>query len=672
MNADFGKKFFFIPTLATLVALFFMVFSSAAFADDAPPPEPGESTEVAHDGDEEDIITADLLMPETVCAYSSFRSYPELVETWKTTQWGRMFALPEMQPAQESFRQQLHSQYSELESRLGVAMTDIFEIASGEIASAALLLPPPEDMKQDTAARPHAGMKTAMAVLIDVHGREVESQKVLTKIAKRVTDDGGKHMKQQLANADVHYLDIVRSAPAKDPKAAKAPAAASVSRVIYVLKDNWLLASDDKDVIRAILERMEAIKTGETLPCLADVTGYYNVLERCMGDSLPDMVWYLDPVRYAVVGRIRQLEKDAKNTRSQDYSVVLRESGFDGVEAIGGFITLKTEGHECVVRTFISIPKPPTRSLKMLKFPAGNDFQPPVWVPDDVSGCLVLNVDYMTLFDNLGPIFNQFYGEGDDGVWDDVLEGLRDDPYGPRVDLRNDIFTYFGSNVCFFVQNEQPKLTDGERRMMAIPLKKDDAPKVVDALARLLEKEDGIRVELTEDGKIWTYAKPAGRPGAARGNNNRQPLFPEMAITVRDGYLLIASHREFLAKIDFKKQAGLGASEKYQRVTDELNKFVGTERSSQDYFDMETQYHHLFLMFKDGTLPKSTAISARMINGMFSDPDAAGARKPLLDAKDLPSYDVLRPYFAPGGSALTEVDKGFLLEGIYLSAEGKE
>lgn len=686
MSTDFGKKKFFTPVFALLPAVCFMLFSAALFAEEGVPP-------AAENEEDANIITADLLMPETVCAYSSLRDYPELLRTWETTQWGHMLRIPEMAAARESIVAQMQSQYSDLEARLGVSMTDVFEIASGEIASAVLLLPPAADAAAETKPAEPAtvagksgsaakvapakggvvippGTKCAMAVLIDVKGREVETQKVLAKIAQRVTAGGGKHTKHVLSNADVHYLDIVLPAEkAVDGTAKPAkPAAPVMRRVIYVLKDNWLLASDDKDVVRAILERMEAVKSGEMLPSLADVTGYLNVLERCVGTKLPDIVWYTDPVRYAVVARLRQLEKNAKNVRGQDVPTILRESGFDGVEAVGGFITLKTEGYECVVRTFVSIPKPPSRSLKMLSFPAGSDFTPPAWVPKNASACLVLNLDYMTLFDHLGPVFNQFYGEGDDGVWDDVKEGLKDDPYGPQVDLREQIFKFFGKNMVFFVENQKPETPDAERRMLVIPL--TNGKLVHDALTRLLEKEEGIQVKQTPNGTIWTYSEPAGRKNATQ--KERPQLFPELAITVHGDYLVIASHGEYLTSFDFTAADGLGGTKKYQQITDELNRFVGEKRSSQDYFDMETQYHHIFLMFKDGTLPKSTAVSARLLNGMFSDAESGGSRKAMVDAKSLPDYDVVRPFFSTGGSTLTEVEKGYLLEGIYLSAEKAE
>ena len=47
-------------------------------------------------------VSADLLMPETVCAYFLIRDFPELSETWDTTQWGKMLQIPEMEAARES------------------------------------------------------------------------------------------------------------------------------------------------------------------------------------------------------------------------------------------------------------------------------------------------------------------------------------------------------------------------------------------------------------------------------------------------------------------------------------------------------------------------------------------------------------------------------------------
>lgn len=661
MNKNFSWKWNFISVLLLMIFAFFV----SCQAQDA-----GQA------GNDE--ISADLLMPETACAYFLIRDYPELVKEWEKTQWGRMLRIPEMKAARESIQEQLESRCSQLTERLGVSPAEIFEIASGEIAGGLLLISP---------------QKYATAVIVDVHDRQVETQQVLKKIVQRVEAGGGKHVKQNIVNAEVHFLDIVtqpkkQDTPAKKTSAAPAKAAQPTThKAIYVLKDNRLIVSDDADTIRGILQRMGALSSDseQQIPCLGEVAGYWNVLEQCMGDSddenrkLPDIVWYIDPVRFmTAMHLVHEQRQESKDSRTRNPASTLTATGFDGVEAVGGFFTLNTEGYECMFRIFASIPQPATKSLKMLNFPAGNDFTPPAWVPAEVGGCNLLNANFLTVFDNIGPLFNQLYGEGDDQVWADVLDGLKEDPYGPQVDLREDIAAYLGKNILIFTQNKDPEALDGERRMIAIPL--TDSKKVLDSVTRLLDKEDGIQTQKMPDGRLlWYYADPknAAMFGKEKKQGGRGQFFPDMTITVCNDYLIFSSHRDYLKDFDFqaKGKKSLAETKEYKNITAELNKFVGKSRSSQFFENSEIQYRHIYEMFRNGTIPESQSVCARVINRIFTEPDSTETRKSLLDAKLLPDYETLRPYFAPAGSALTHREKGILLEGVFLSAKedaGKE
>ncbi|MDO4574547.1 MAG: hypothetical protein Q4D98_04975 [Planctomycetia bacterium] len=598
----------------------------------------------------EQLLTADLLLPETTCAYLSVRDFIHFRETWKKTLLGELMMTPQMQVVTEDLNRQVQAHFENVRSRLGVTLDDIRQIASGEISMGVLLTSP---------------QKYAVVTIIDVRNHQVETQKVLTRVSKRVVEDGGKQTKQMISDAEVYFLDI----PDKDH-------ANVIHKAIYVLKDNLLIASDDREVIQGILKRFVSLKSeaGELLPCLADVDGYLNVLENSItGEMLPDVVWYIDPIRYATVRRIMAVDKDPMNVRGRSVAEMLTESGFDGIEAIGGVVTLESEGYDAVHRTFISIPAEPKGSLKMLKFPESEAFEVPEWIGATAGTLHFVNLDFMNVFDNMGPMVNQFFGEGDSGVWEDVLAGLQEDPYGPQVDLRKDLIAHFKNHLMFIVQNDRPKEVDGERRLVIIPLEDDE--KVQESMVKLLTDEPMIETTKLPNGEIiWHVVRDEEAEEDASDTPKREALFPELAITVWNDYLIIASHVDFLEAIksfDPATGAKLVDDPGFQLVDKELDTFAGEVRGSVHYFNTARNTEHLYEMFRTGKIPQSTSLEAKRINKMLATEEKTSQelRKPLFDGSTLPEYDDIRSYFLPSGATILTKEKGFIFQGFWLSEE---
>ena len=608
------------------------------------------------------LVTADLLLPETTCLYVSLRDFVQGYQTWKTTEMGKFFDTPEMQKAIENIVAQMQGNIDKVQDRLGVTFKEIRQIAAGEIAFGMLL----EDAEN-----------YAIVAIVDVRDHEVEMQKVLSKIADRVVAEGGKQSKQTIMDADVVFLDI--------PDKTRTDL---THKVVYVMKDNLLVVSDKREMIQSVLKRIDALKSNsqETLPCLADVDGYLNVLENCVTpEKLPDLVWYMDPIRFAKVQRLIEVEASPNTVRSRSVADMLTASGFGGIEAVGGVVTLKNEGYDGTHRTFISIPKEPQGSLKMLKFPSATRFSIPKWISASVGSLHYVNIDFLNVFDNLGPMINQFFGEGDNKVWDDILEGLEQDPYGPQINLRNDLFAYFGDHLIFVVQNDRPLETDGERRYVAIPLK-DDA-KVREALTRLLSEEPTMEtIEMPNGQIVWRAAEDGGEEEEEAGADAKtsdeeaaaknEKLFPEMSLTVWKGYLLVASHGdviEAIQKFDPKKTPSLVDSEKFRQVVRELGQFAkGAKRSSIHYRDPARNTRHMYEMFRTGKVAQSTALTAKWARRLIPAVKANAQNeeaKGIVDASSLPEFKSIESYFLPAGASIVNKEHGFLFEGFWLSAE---
>ena len=129
----------------------------------------------------------------------------------------------------------------------------------------------------------------------------------------------------------------------------------------------------------------------------------------------------------------------SKRRRGKTIVEVIRNQGFGAIQGVGGFVDLAVDSFQLVHRTAIYAPPPYKNSMKMLVLPNGADFTPEPWVPRDVATYTTFYVDVLNAFDNFGPLFDELFGEGEKGVWEDVLEGMEKDPNGPNLNLRKEL-----------------------------------------------------------------------------------------------------------------------------------------------------------------------------------------------------------------------------------------
>ena len=490
-----------------LCAAFFIFAAGSLFA------------QAQESSDDELLITADLLLPKSTCAYVSVRDIEVLRRSWQETSLGKLQSSPEMNEFFKSLQMQLSDNLSTFQNRLGVTLDDIGEIAASEIAASLIQL---------------GTDSYGVAVIINVGDKQYETQSVLTKIADRVKANGGKHQKQVVANAEIHYLNIL------NPKTGK------FHKAYYFLKENFLIASDKAEIVKDILTHYSVLKRAPEMlqGSFSQVDSYLEILRKSIiDDVLPDVIWYCDPIRLVQVQRLIRTELDPEYAETRDTAELLRNIGIDGIEAVGGVYTFRHQGYDSTQRFIVNIPKEPQKALKMLAFDENADLDIPDWVSDSVGGVWVVDLDFLTLFDNLGSLINQLFGDGEDTVWEDVLDGFKNDPYGPQLDLRDEVFALCENKMLFITENLNPTALDGERCAIIIPLK--DPEKMKENLNSLLSEEPTFETLKHGEDIRWKLIDEDHADGTA-GTEVKNKRFPEMTITVWNGHLLIASEPDYI------------------------------------------------------------------------------------------------------------------------------
>jgi hypothetical protein len=74
---------------------------------------------------------------------------------------------------------------------------------------------------------------------------------------------------------------------------------------------------------------------------------------------------------------------------------------------------------------------------------------------------------------------------GEEGVWQDILDGFEKDPHGPKINLREELVDNLGNRVLGMSRYEQPITTKSESIVIAVELKVGNEQKMLAGLEKL-------------------------------------------------------------------------------------------------------------------------------------------------------------------------------------------
>jgi len=602
---------------------------------------------------------SESLLPATTKGFISITNMDQLSEQWGKTQLGKLVNDPVMKPFADDLRRQLADRLWNLRRRLGLTLADLSGVPGGELSVAVVAL---------------AEEQTAVVILVDVTDHEEEAQALLRKVAKNMADEGAKGTATKVSGAPALRFVLPKTGKDKDQPP---------QQTIYVLKDNLLVGSDDLDVIEGVLARLA--DSGDD--ALADVPAFRAVMDRCQkdaGESTPQVRWFLEPFGYGRTIRAARLERDP--ARGKTLLEQLEATGFTAVQGVGGFVDFAVDRYDLVHRTAIYAPKPYEKSMKMLVFPNTADSKPPSWVPRDVATYTTFDCDALNAFDNFGPLFDEMAAEGEEGVWiDDVLPSLKTDPKGPQIDLREELFAQLDNRAIVITDYELPITTASERLLIAVKTK--DAKAVAKALEKTMKNDEEIRRRVFERHVIWEVipkekvevqkveleAPPLGTEPEEEEDEQKASLLPNAAVTVAQGWLMIASHYDFLIKVlrPVDERLALERSIDYLIVEDAINRSGPGDTCLRGFSRTDEEYRPTYELMRQGKMPESETILGRILNAILV-PDQKGAvRKSQIDASKAPDFEFVRHHLGRAGLSATSEDDGWFLKGFTLGKEAE-
>ena len=651
----------------------------------------------------EDSRPSETLLPASTQGFFAISNVDTLIERWNETQLGHLMNDPVMEPFAKDVRRQFEDRWSSIHERLGLTLEDMREVPGGDVAIG-MVAPEPG--------------KAALAIVIDVTGKLPKAAEMLEKVTATQLERGAKRSEVEVEGCpdrviqfDLPELEEEKEAEqstlfggetaevAKDESTDAEATEVSDERpsrqAFYCFTGNLLAVTDNLEVMKGILGRAMGDQEGS----LADHGPFQTVMRRCQadyGDGIPQIRWFIHPLGYAEAARAAT--PPSRRRKGKSILEVMRNQGVGAVQGVGGFFDFASEGYEMVHRTSVQAPPPYEKAMKMLVLPNETDLAPQAWVPRDIATYTTLNFDIENAFNNFGSLFDELFGQGEAGVWEEVKQSLKEDPNGPQIDLGEDLIKHLGRRVSVLTDYQLPITTTSERLLIAIEAKDPEA--VVSAIDRLMKNDPTVERREMEGHVIWEIVEDKSPPPAAidisfgdmpavtpvRPLKKRQKdleweeeedeerrLLPHAAVTVWKGNLLIASHIDFLLKVvaPESEPEPLAEDVDYLLVDGEIAKLEPKVRCVRAFSRTDEEYRPTYELIRQNKMPESEGMFARLLNALFGEGKKGAVRRQKIDGSQLPEYQVVRRYLGPAGLQVTSEPEGWFLKGFTLSKEAE-
>ncbi len=499
-----------------------------------------------------EYVAAETFFPDSTKGFVVIRNLKELGDAWEKTQIGGLMNDPLMEAFQKDMQRSMNAR---MENKFGFTLDGIEKLPSGEVAAGMIAIP---------------DKMPGFVVTMNVSDRRKETDDYLKRLSDKLTS-----VKVKKTTEKYKDTEIVRFTFPEAQQPAGAPTAKTSARLrnpqsetklpprqaFYTICMDHLLLSDQQHLIQLMIDRM----TGEqTKNSLADVENFQRAMERCMedvdGQSNPQIRWYIEPLEYGE--SVRTLMRGPvveKRREKPSVFAVLKNVGFDAVKGIGGVVSIKAENKETVYRIFVYAQKPFRQAMKMLAFPDNTHFKPASWLPPDIVRCTTLYIDPLAIFDNFGPLFDNLIMQGEEGVWQDILTGLKEDVNGPQIDLREEVLVHLGQRVMSMSKYQLPITPQSECIVVAVELKEGKEQNMIDALKKLFENDPEMQStkqgsyvlwhRIPDEDVIKPFSGPSGVPDLVPAIPTAGPARPavdekveEICATITDEVVVPANY----------------------------------------------------------------------------------------------------------------------------------
>jgi len=621
-------------------------------------------------------VPALRLVADSAAGVVRIPNVPELCKAWKSTTLASLAQDPVMQPFIELQRKRSEERVGALGFNVGLRPRDVLEMASGEAVVAWL---PYKDTR-----RPYA-----LALIADIRGKRAQADQVIQQV-----------------DADLRAAGAtLREAPYGDEKVRiytlkPTPGQIKIEQVVITINDTRVIATDRDSLLYAMLD---AVAGRDEQPKIDELPAFKGIQDQiaatgkqsaegdaaAAAESQARVEWFARPL---AMGRI--VKEAARVDRGQQVDVLnlLERQGFDAIEAVGGHLTVGHPQYDLLHKGFVWAPAGSDQEerfrLAARMLPTNNaEVRPvPQWVGKTIATFTRLNWNLGDAFWHSESLINDAFGEE---IFRDILDGIRDDQDGPRIDLAKDVIPNLGTQLIVLTDNVMPADVRSERMLVAVET--SNVAAVRQAVRQAMEVEpDATLIPSGAKGvdvyRVLRSDEPSDFEaelfddlglGEDLETDAPPPLLNQWAITVIEetaagansgsGYLIFSSHPELLletiGRFNTAATDGFGDQPDVQAVSAQLLALGGNERMFERIARTNLAFRAKYSLAREGRLRDSDSILATLFRRIFEGQEEA---RDDLGAEQLPPFEQIEKYFRPAGGSSQATEQGWTLDGFLM------
>ena len=590
-----------------------------------------------------DRPSAMKLFPEESLAFVRVANAHEFGERFQETAMGRMIKDPQLKPFVDHLYGKAGDIYAEkAQGKLGISWEDIKKLPQGEVAFAVVA---------------RESKPPAFLLLVDQGKEPSVADKLLDKALDFADKRGGEFSKEKIGDVEV---TIVRDHD-------------NQNKMFGVFeRDNTIVVATDPNVLRGVLwhwdhpgETPTAITkaagdSNETKSApsgdakdksakkadveftptrtLAENTRFATILHECRRkqDPPPHLVFFVDPI-----GLIRNLGRDNGGMRFA--LAMFPMLGLDGLSGMGGAITYATDEYDDLAQYHILLENPRAGIMQLPAFEPG-DTAPEKFVPKATENYMAFHENLRATYDRIGTLVDRVASKG---AVDKFMKEKISDKLG--IDVPTQIIDNLKGRFTWMIGYDRPSSIHGHQHVFAAELKDEKAAEAA------LKTVIGRFPELFEErhfGNVTYYAiLPRGLKNVQEDERPATPF-----VGLMDGYLFVGTSSQQFERCVAARDGTterLIDSEDYARASTVIGKeTAGTTPVMFQIGRFEETVRQWYELLQS---PKTRD----QINEHKGKSPFLAALAEALDQHQLPPFDVLAPYLAPGGGILYDTDTGY-------------
>jgi hypothetical protein len=592
------------------------------------------------------------LFPEESVVFVRMANAQEFGERLNATAMGRMLRDPQLKPFVEQLYGDLGNLYAEeAEEKVGISWDDLKNLPKGEVAFAVV-------------ARPSG--TPAMLLLIDQGEEPSVAERLLERAFEFAREKGADFTTEEIGDVEV---TVIRDADNQD-------------RVFGVFqRENTIVIATDPNVLRGVLwhwdggappdvasdeaggngaandntefsrdaQRSDSADNSDSdssdesefIPgrTLAENDRFASIIKHCRRpqDPPPHLLFFVDPIEL-----VRAVGRD--NGGIQFAMGLLPALGADGILGVGGALTYATDEYDDLMHFHLLLGNPRAGVLQIPAFQTG-DTNPQPFVPLDMETYMTMNYDLRASYDRIVALIDKYRYEGSTDKF--VKENMSDKV---GIDLPAEMIDNLAGRYTWMIGYQKPANFSARQHVIAAELKDEEAMK--QSIKKVMDKHPDVFEERT----FGNVAYHAFLPDRRLREMPAEERPTEPCVAVMDGYLFVGSSCQ-LFELCVQARDGtvdrLADSDEYSRATAVLGReTAGTTPVIFSFSQAEETLRYWYaLLTSDQT--------RQQIEEHREDNRFLSTLGDALNQHQLPPFDVLEPYFAPGGAILYDTDDGY-------------